>query len=82
MFYQQLSGLLKRYGVYAEPIVQTMPDRNTVLYIVLTIVTLGLFLLYWVYVVTNDPNKHFAVHRSVEQNLVRALEELAVASAQ
>ncbi|WP_048061451.1 DUF4234 domain-containing protein [Hyperthermus butylicus] len=81
MFYRQLSELLKRHGVYLEPPEQTVPDRNTVLYIILSIVTLGLFFLYWVYVMTEDPNRHFTAHSGVEQNLIRALESLAAPTA-
>ncbi len=54
----------------------TIKDRDTILYIVLTIVTLGLFGLYWIYVITDDPNKHFRESRRAEDRLLNSLEEL------
>lgn len=54
----------------------TVEDRDTILYIVLTIVTLGLFGLYWIYVITDDPNKHFRESRRAEDRLLSSLEEL------
>ena len=51
-----------------------VPNRSTILYIILTIVTLGIFGLYWVYTLTKDPNEHFRSHRSIEKSLVSALE--------
>ncbi len=54
----------------------TIPDRNTVLYFVLSLLTLGLFNLYWVYVITNDPNEHFKEHRRFEDELIDKIEKL------
>lgn len=50
------------------------PDRSTILYIVLSIVTLGLFMLYWVYTLTKDPNVHFKSHVEVEDEFLRIME--------
>jgi len=47
----------------------SFPNRNTVIYAVLTMVTLSLFTLYWWYTLTNDPNKHFEAHRLIESEL-------------
>jgi len=55
-----------------------IPHRNTILYIILTIVTLGIFSLYWVYVITKDPNEHFLEQRKWEDAVVSALEQLAL----
>jgi hypothetical protein len=54
----------------------TIPDRNTVLYFVLSLITLGLFNLYWVYVITNDPNEHFKEHKRFEDELIDKIEKL------
>ncbi|MCE4614606.1 MAG: DUF4234 domain-containing protein [Desulfurococcales archaeon] len=53
-----------------------IPDRNTVIYIVLTLVTAGLFGFYWVYVTTVDPNEHFKQHRLLEGELLDKIEKL------
>lgn len=55
---------------------ENVPDRSTLLYIVLTIITLGLFGLYWIYTLAKDPNEHFKQHRVVENQLLGFLENL------
>jgi hypothetical protein len=42
----------------------------------ITIVTAGLFLLYWVYTLTKDSNKHFESHGVIERDILVALREL------
>lgn len=54
----------------------TIEDRNTILYIVLTIVTLGVFGFYWIYALTKDPNEHFQQSSRVEGALLDSLESL------
>lgn len=54
----------------------TIEDRNTILYVVLTIITFGIFGLYWIYAITKDPNKHFRQSEIVEENLLKSLEEI------
>lgn len=51
-------------------------DRNTILYIILTIVTFGIFGLYWIYAITVDPNNHFRESKRVEEELLLSLEEI------
>ena len=46
-----------------------IPNRSTILYIVLTIVTLGLFGLYWVYTIVQDPNEHFKEDWRIEDSI-------------
>ncbi len=52
---------------------ESIPNRNTVLYIVLSLITLGFFGLYWVYTLTKDPNEHFKRHVNWESRLLDAL---------
>lgn len=54
-----------------------VPERSTFLYLILTILT-GLFLLYWVYTLTKDPNKHFESHGILERDIVAALREVSL----
>ncbi len=53
------------------------PRRSTALYLLLTLVTLGIFHLYWIYTLTIDPNNHFKQHRVVEKKILENLEKLA-----
>jgi hypothetical protein len=44
-------------------------ERSFWLYLVLTVVTCGLFAIYWFWVLAADPNRHFAEHESWEGRL-------------
>jgi hypothetical protein len=46
-----------------------VPERSFWLYVVLAVVTSGLFALYWFWVLAADPNQHFAEHESWEARL-------------
>src|SRR6266487_1203405 len=46
------------------------PDRSFVVYLVLTIVTLGFFGVYWVYVLLTDPNNHLRYQAMVEDTIM------------
>jgi len=50
-----------------------MPERSFVLYFVLSIVTLGLFTIYWLYTLIEDPNLHFRNHIRIEDDVLAAL---------
>ena len=49
--------------------------RSYGLYILFTIITLGIFGIYWAYVVFHDPNKHFNTHEMWETELERIVEK-------
>jgi len=51
-----------------------LPQRSFAKYLVLTIITLGIFAFYWVYILIRDPNEHFREHRNLESQLSIALE--------
>ena len=53
-----------------------IPSRSTLLYIVLTIITLGLFILYWIYTLVNDPNRHFKSHIMLEKKVIDGFTEI------
>ncbi len=50
--------------------INRIPYRRTWLYALISIFSLGVFMFYWVYVITNDPNKHFKEHVRWEDMLV------------
>ena len=54
-------------------------DRSTILYIIASVLTLGVFLLYWVYTLTKDPNSHFKGHALWEDELLSLLDKLVKA---
>ncbi len=65
----------------AEPIValevprrfHSIPDRNVILYLVLTILTVGIFGIYWLYALIVDPNSHFNHQVAWEDKLLSSL---------
>lgn len=79
-FWDDLSKVLDKCGVTVSLPRRTevMPDRSFVLYLILSIITLGLFGIYWLYVLLNDPNEHFKYHVQVEDGLLGALETVAI----
>ncbi|MFQ6130020.1 MAG: DUF4234 domain-containing protein [Candidatus Hadarchaeaceae archaeon] len=72
---------LEDLGKTAAPIValelprrfRSIPDRNIILYIVLTIVTAGIFGIYWLYTLVVDPNNHFDHQVRWEDKLLSSL---------
>lgn len=77
-FYARLEEIIKEKApeVMFPEWSERIPDRNTIIYVVLSLITLGLFTLYWVYTLTRDPNEHFKQHRKNEVRVVEALEKL------
>jgi hypothetical protein len=54
-----------------------IPSRSFVLYLILTIITLGIFGLYWEYVLIKDPNNHFVNHAVYEPQIIQLITPLA-----
>ena len=77
MLVENLSRILQKHGILLQRFNPRVPNRNTILYIILSIITGGLFNLYWVYTLTKDPNEHFTEHRRFDETLLYALEQLA-----
>jgi len=51
----------------------SIPDRNIVLYLALTILTMGLFGIYWLYTLITDANTHFDHQVTWEDKLLSSL---------
>ncbi|ADB58165.1 DUF4234 domain-containing protein [Archaeoglobus profundus] len=76
-FLGALSSILARRGFdFSYTRYNPIPDRSTILYFVLSLITFGLFGLYWVYTLTKDPNEHFIEHRRWEDQLLNVLRRL------
>ena len=79
-FWEDISRTLDKGGVkFSVPRrTEPLPERSFALYLVLSIVTLGFFGIYWLYVLLKDPNQHFTYHIQVEDQLLTSLETGAV----
>ncbi len=49
----------------------SVPHRSFVLYLIITIVTFGIFGLYWEYALIKDPNNHFVNHVNFEGTILQ-----------
>ena len=52
---------------------QRRPSRNTGLYAIVSILTLGLFSLFWTFLLIQDQEAHFSYHAAFETSLLQAL---------
>lgn len=79
-FWEDISRLLDKCGIkFSVPRrMETLPERSFVLYLILTIITLGFFGIYWLYVLLKDPNQHFRYHIQIEDQLLSNLETIAI----
>jgi hypothetical protein len=72
MFLDDLNRALMVAGVTINLPRRTLPvpDRSFVLYIILSIITLGIFAIYWLYVLLTDPNSHFRQQALTEDTIL------------
>jgi len=76
-FLQKVTAALGKKGtaLTATPS-NPIHTRSFGLYIFLSIITLGIFCLYWAYVIFKDPNQHFDTHQIWESELEGIVEKL------
>jgi len=76
-FLQKVTAALGKKGtaLTATPS-NPLHTRSFGLYIFLSIITLGIFCLYWAYVIFKDPNQHFDTHQVWESELEGIVEKL------
>lgn len=74
-FFTLMSVALAKLGLAAEAgqAVPSVPQRDFVTFLVLSIVTCGIYGLYWMYVMIKDFNDHFMAQVPWEDFLVQAL---------
>jgi len=79
-FWEDISRTLDKCGVtFSVPRrTEVMPERSFVLYLILTIITVGLFGIYWIYVLLKDPNQHFSYHTQIEDQLLSSLQSVTI----
>jgi len=73
IFLEQLSEIVPIGDTLKLSRIGKFPDINTVVYVVLAVLTLGLFEIYWFYTLINDPNEHFRDHRVVDAKILETL---------
>ena len=74
IFFRWVQHVALQVGVqfnYART--KSIPNRSAALYILGAIFTVGIFPIYWVYTLINDPNGHLKDHAVFEENLLSAL---------
>ena len=78
-FWEDISKVLDKCDIkFSAPRrTEILPNRSFVLYLILNIITAGLFGIYWLYVLLKDPNEHFTYHIQIEDELLSTLESLA-----
>lgn len=81
-FWEDISKILGKLGVSFTPPRREnpLPDRSFILYLILSILTLGIFGIYWLYVLIKDPNEHFKYHAVADEELLAALEKAVAAT--
>jgi hypothetical protein len=62
-YFGKVAGLLEQrsYRLQPQPMLY-LPQRRFGLYILFSIITFGIFTIYWMYVLFRDPNQHFDTH--------------------
>ena len=72
MFVEDLNRTLATAGVSINLPRRTVviPDRSFILYLLLSIVTIGIFAIYWIYVLLTDPNSHFRQQALIEDTVL------------
>jgi len=53
---------------------KTLPERSFIIYLILTIVTFGIFIIYWYYVLIKDMNEHYRTQWQFEDQLLGELQ--------
>jgi hypothetical protein len=75
IFWGNLSNILHNFGMnFSVPSRnEVIPNRSFGLNLILTIITVGLFGIYWVQILLRDPNEHFKYHIEIENSLKNTL---------
>ena len=73
-FFNKAAGIMDKLEMpWNQPDASIIPERSFIKYLLLTLVTLGLFGIYWWYTLIIDPNEHFDDHSVWEAQLRAAL---------
>ena len=74
---KDLNKVWSKLGIAKHPmkVRRSLPERNYWLYLLLTIITLGIWALYWDYVIHTDPDKVFVENRIWESTAIENFRE-------
>ncbi len=74
-FFGELSKLSTAIGLNITPAprIQPIPNRSFAVYLILSIITVGFFGVYWVYVLVSDPNNHMRHQSFIEDAAIGQL---------
>jgi len=72
LFFEDLNRALITAGITMNLPRRTVPipDRSFILYFILGLVTAGIFYIYWIYVLLEDPNNHFRQQAMIEDTII------------
>jgi hypothetical protein len=75
LFMSKASEVMAKLDISQQPVIAGMviPERNFVMFLLLTIFTCGIYGIYWWYTLINDPNMHFDQHIAWESQLYTAV---------
>jgi predicted permease len=75
-FMLKASEVMNKLGITSNQIVTPMvvPERNFITFLILSIVTCGIYGIYWFYTIITDPNNHFDGHTAWEAQLLTTLQ--------
>lgn len=72
LFFEDLNRALITAGITMNLPRRTVPipDRSFILYFILSLITFGIFGIYWIYVLLEDPNNHFRQQAMIEDTII------------
>lgn len=72
-FYQWFDSIAAFLGIEDCQYVTTIGPRSFWLFLFLSVITAGLFLIFWVYLMFRDMNRHFDMQWAYEDNIFRSV---------
>jgi len=70
-----ISDMLTKLGIAKNPIEyeKVMIQRSFITYLLLSLITVGIFAIYWMYILEEEPNKHFDSEKRWEHQILAVL---------
>lgn len=79
-FAEEFHKIAPFLGISAKPHARTMGFRSFILFVILSVLTAGLFIALWAFLVFRDMNWHFIVQWSYEDGILRSIRDKENAS--
>lgn len=75
-FMRKAGEIANKLGISAEQVMTpiVVPERKFVTYLILTIITCGIYGIYWIYTLITDPNYHFDSHAVWEPQVLKMVQ--------